>query len=247
MRIESVRFDASGNPTLVVTGGVLFFVPLERAAELAALMGRSGGGQSAKPAEKDAWFSSVSFTRAFFAGLGDAAFEFENGGEIHEFLLTADEEEKARRRALALCARAEQSSAGLEAKLRARGFSAKAAQKAVAALVAEHVVDDARFARAWAQGRAARRAAGPARLAAELRSRGQSEGAIRAALEGIDFDPALSRAVTGEHARLAKLWRKKGFARNRAFFDTLYHVLRRQGFDSEKIRASLAELENKQV
>ena len=38
MRIESVRFDASGNPTLVVTGGISFFLPLSRVDELADMI-----------------------------------------------------------------------------------------------------------------------------------------------------------------------------------------------------------------
>ncbi|PKL06986.1 MAG: hypothetical protein CVV53_01570 [Spirochaetae bacterium HGW-Spirochaetae-9] len=222
MRIESVRFDASGNPTFVVTGGISFFIPLSRCAELLASL----------PDGKDSQLIAL-------AALPDSVPEFGSEDDFFMLLASIDEEQRARRKVIELCARAEQSSHGLSAKLVAKGFSSKAAKAAIESLKTDGVVDDARFARIWARGRAERRAAGPALLAAELRSRGLGEGAVKAALEDIDFSRALARAIGKETARLEGAWRKKGLRKDERFHDALYWALKKQGFDPEAIREAL--------
>ncbi|HWR11800.1 MAG TPA: regulatory protein RecX [Rectinemataceae bacterium] len=251
MRIESVRFDASGNPTFVVTGGISFFLPLSRVDELADILaGAAPGGEAGAGLDMDNG-SGISDSFVFDDGPGRRAFleriprigvEFSEEDDLYLFLASRDEELKARRKALELCARAEQSSAGLSAKLASRGFSRKTVATVIGSLREERILDDERYARAWARGRAERRACGPALLAAELRSRGQGEGAIRSALEDIDFSRALARAAVKEHARLAAVWEKKGLKLNENFSDTLYRTLKRQGFDPEKIREAIKHL-----
>lgn len=246
MRIESVRFDASGNPTLVVTGGISFFLPLSRVDELAdliAAMAQDGAGREngAEP-RGGSGNPDGSGRRAFLESLPRARLEFTEEDDLYLFLASTDEALKARKKALELCARAEQSSAGLAAKLASRGFSRKTVAAVIRSLKDERILDDERYARVWARGRAERRAAGPALLAAQLRSRGQGEGAIHAALEDIDFSRALARATAKEYARLAALWRKKGLELNENFRDSVYRTLKRQGFDPEKIREELERI-----
>jgi regulatory protein len=243
VRIESVRFDASGNPTIVVTGGVSFFLPLFWVDELANVINRMGPIANGKNDVTGGVHHDVmqdAVRRAFLAGLPRQGLEFSEENELYEFLSALDEERKAKRKALELCARAEQSSMGLSAKLAAKGFSGKAVKAAIASLKEEHIVDDARYARVWARGRAERRAAGPALLAAELRSRGQGEDAVRGALADIDFRRVLARAAAKERTRLEAAWRRKGLELDESFKETLYRILKRQGFDSEMI---LDELE----
>jgi len=255
VRIESVRFDASGNPTLVVTGGISFFLPLSRVDEFAgmiAAMALDGtepqGGTGlleGSGLRKGSGTPSGSGRRAFLESLPQTRLELSEEDDLYLFLASTDEALKARKKALDLCARAEQSSAGLAAKLASRGFSRKTVTAVIKSLKDERILDDERYARVWARGRAERRAAGPALLAAELRSRGQGEGAIRAALEDIDFSRALARATTKEYARQAALWRKKGLELNENFRDSVYRTLKRQGFDPEKIREELERIVQK--
>ena len=280
MRIESVRFDASGNPTFVVTGGISFFLPLSRVDELAGIVAAMAGddadakapdGCDAKVPDGDdakaldgadakaldgadakaldgadpkggAGSQGGAGPRAFLERLPGTRLEFSEEDDLYLFLASTDEALKARKKALELCARAEQSSAGLAAKLASRGFSRKTVNAVIRGLKDERILDDERYARVWARGRAERRAAGPALLAAELRSRGQGEGAIRAALEDIDFSRALARATAKEYARMAALWRKKGLELNENFRDSVYRTLKRQGFDPEKIREELERI-----
>ena len=228
MRIESVRFDASGNATIVVTGGISFFMPLSRVDDVMCAVPGFVAGEGSETGDEG--------RRAFLKWLPLLGTEFDQEDELYAVLASIDEEMRAKRKALDLCARAEQSSVGLEAKLAAKGFSRKAAKEAIASLAQARIVDDARYARIWARGREERRACGPALLAAELRSRGQGEDAIRAAIEEIDFSGVLARAAARERAKLAAAWRKKGLEPDRRFADELYRILKRQGFDPENIR-----------
>ena len=276
MRIESVRFDASGNATIVVTGGISFFLPLRRVGELP--LPPTQADQSTRegkivPAENPAE------ARAALEALARADFDFDEEDRLFISLRWIDEEERARRYAILLCAKAEQSSFGLAAKLASKGFSRKAALAAIENLKTERILDDERYARIWARGRAERRASGPALLAAELRSRGQGEDAIRGALRSVDFDRVLARAVQREAAKLDRGqrskpgslsprgggdWRRRsdgsgepldgdaaeGGAAGQAglprrdgrYWDELYRVLKRQGFDGEKIREEMERL-----
>lgn len=268
MRIESVRFDASGIATIVVTGGFSFLFPLTRVDSLAEALtsmgappaGCPGGSSAAGEGDasgaaagegciggadtvSDAASVSGAARRAFLEDLTRTGLKFGEEDEFYIVLADVDEEFRARRKALELCARAEQSSAGLAVKLAAKGFSRRAAKAAIRSLSEEGIVDDERYARAWVRGRAERRAFGPALLVAELRSRGQSEGTIRAALSGIDFSRALARAASRERSRLEAIWLRKGLDKNERFRDELYRILKRQGFDPEKIREELERLD----
>ena len=274
MRIESVRFDASGNATIVVTGGVSFFIPLHRVGELPlppTLL--SARGLGSVPAEDRA------AARAALEALAREDFDFDDEDQFFASLRWIDEAERAGRYAILLCARAEQSSFGLAAKLASKGFSRKAALAAMESLKAEKILDDERYARIWARGRAERRACGPALLAAELRSRGQGEDAIRGALQSVDFDRVLARAIPREAAKLDRSlrskpgscsprggggWRKRPAGagetldddaaegqspapaclpkRDERYWDELYRILKRQGFNGEKIREEIERL-----
>jgi len=240
VRIESVRFDASGNPTIVVTGGISFFVPIDRVLELVEAIGADRGEEGAHEAERPRTGAEL---KSFLLDVAKSDYEFGEEAGGYAILVSIDAELRARRKALELCARAEQSSAGLQAKLVAKGFSRQIARAVIQALATEGVVDDARYARVWARGRAERRAAGPALLAAELRSRGQGEDAVRGALEDIDFSRVLARAALRESAKLAKAWEKKGLEPNRRFKEELYRILKRQGFDPEKIAEEIKKME----
>lgn len=240
MRIESVRFDASGNPTIVVTGGISFFLPLARISELVEAISSDKSGEASLEAK--APLTTIEL-KSFLQHLSASDYEFCEEDGVYLALVSIDGELRARRKALELCARAEQSSAGLQTKLAAKGFSRQIAKAVIQALVDEGIVDDTRYARVWARGRAERRAAGPALLAAELRSRGLGEGAVRTALEDVDFSRALARAIARETARLESVWRKKGLKKDERFRDTLYWALKKQGFDPDAIREALRPTE----
>jgi SOS response regulatory protein OraA/RecX len=118
-------------------------------------------------------------------GLGLSADELVPGVELDEaqgsLLALAAEAHEAEKRALFLLARAEQSRFMLAAKLERRGFS-KAATLALERLASAGLLDDRRFARAYASSRLSRRAEGPSSLAAALRARGIDSETVASAL-----------------------------------------------------------------
>jgi regulatory protein len=87
----------------------------------------------------------------------------------------ADRAKEAESRALALLARAEQSSFMLRSKLEDRGFEKRAIEMALSRLRSSRLLDDARFASAFIRSRLARSGSkpeGPSTLAAALREKG---------------------------------------------------------------------------
>jgi len=126
-------------------------------------------------------------------------------GQAEAALRLAAEAHEAERRALALLARAEQSSFLLRAKLEARGFGPQALRMALERLAASGFLDDRRYARAYAASRLARRADGPRSLEAALRGRGIDRdlaGEVSAAaFEGEERSRFLARAAERELRR----------------------------------------------
>jgi regulatory protein len=95
---------------------------------------------------------------------------------------------KAERIGMRLVARAEQNSAGLEAKLGSRGFSRPQIQAVVSRFLEMDLLNDRRYAKLWLQSRLARRngpAPGPRRLMAKLRNRGIANADISAAFDDV--------------------------------------------------------------
>jgi regulatory protein len=135
-----------------------------------------------------------------------AGAELDEGGQA--LLALAAEAREAEKRGIALLARAEQSAFMLRAKLEAREFSRKAVALALDRLSAEGLLDDRRFARAYAASRLAHRsskAEGPASLVAALRERGidrtQAAEAVAELLGPEERSAALEAAAAKELKR----------------------------------------------
>ncbi len=160
------------------------------------------------------------------AGLDEAA---------ASILRLAAEAREAEKRGLSLLARAEQSALMLRQKLELRGFSGRAVALALERLAGQGWLDDARFARAYAASRLARRAEGPASLAAALRAKGVDADRAQAAVDGL-LGPEARRAA------LAKAWSKE-LARSGGEPDKARSRLRALGFSSSELRAYLEEQE----
>jgi regulatory protein len=123
----------------------------------------------------------------------------------------------------------------VERALARRGYSVAEIATVIARLRAAHYLDDAEFARTWVTARAHRGAAGPVRLARELRAKGVAEGDIGAALRAIrdEWD-------VGEAARTAarrKLKSLEGLPKEVARRRLAAH-LERRGFSREVILAT---------
>jgi regulatory protein len=146
-------------------------------------------------------------------------------------LLVKDDADEAEGVAFRLAARAEQSRAGLLAKLRARGFSRDAALSALDKLTEQNIVNDDRFARMWVESRLRARARGKAESPRALRERLLAKGISQEAAAS-----AVAAALDGE-AELGLLQRfLEQFAQSRGGRATK-DALRREGFSVEAVEA----------
>lgn len=156
------------------------------------------------------------------------------GESVMEAMAEAAEIYACRRKALDLLARAEQCRKGLYLKLTRKNFSPFAANQAVDSLEAAGLLDDRRFAEAWARARLRSRPEGPSKLIGALMSKGISGHIASDAVEAVfqeagetAVDDALNRALT-------KLSRRSGTNEKK-----LISALMRRGFSYPAIREHL--------
>jgi regulatory protein len=107
--------------------------------------------------------------------------------------LEEPERTRARERSLRLLTQREHSRAELAVRLRDDGYPPSAVEDTLQALVRSGLVDDVRFADAWAHSRA-RQGYGRRRIATELAQRGVSEDVASAALDAACSDDEVRRA-----------------------------------------------------
>jgi len=133
--------------------------------------------------------------------------------------------------AVALLSRRDFASAELRARLERRGFERSVVETALAELIDEHVLDDARFARHYIAYHA-ERGQGPLRVRTDLRARGLSVELIEAALEGGPDWHALASEVRVRKfgPEIPASWAEK--TRQARF-------LQYRGFSSDHIRRAL--------
>lgn len=231
MRIESVRYDASGDATIVASGGIIFLIPLNRIQEFAA----SAAERLGLPMDTE----KPKAVEALVDRLIAAETEFDPEDSFIQNLSRVDQEWKAEKKGFELCARAEQSSQGLRAKLIARGFSPVVAAAAVQRLIEVGAVDDVRFASIWARTRAERKCEGPSLVAASLRAKGLGQEAVRKALSSVDFNALIPRAIEKEIKRLSRHRAEKGDHEEWTLREEIYRSLKAQGFDASVVREEL--------
>ncbi len=158
--------------------------------------------------------------------------------EALELLALAAEAREAGLRGLALLARAEQSAFMLKSKLEARGFSRRAVALALERLEAEGLLDDRRFAAAYAVsrlGRGGSKPEGPASLAAALAERGVERPVAAEAIAAV-LGPAERAAALAEAARrLSGRLGGPGKEGRGALRAALRSGLRELGFKSDEI------------
>ncbi len=120
--------------------------------------------------------------------------------EILSLLLARSERIFARRRALALLARAPQTRLGLAKKLAARGFGPAAVRHAIARMARLGYLDDRAFAEAWVRSRLQSRPEGWKSLSRGLRGRGVPRALadeVAAALYTPEEEAACARRLAG--------------------------------------------------
>lgn len=106
-----------------------------------------------------------------------------------------------------LLARCEQCRAGLERKMRQKGFGKEPVAAALDYLERRNFLDDARFAAAWLRSHAVSKCQGRARLAGELASRGIGRDVAAAALDAFfaEYDEAaLCRKAVAKATRAGR-------------------------------------------
>ena len=118
------------------------------------------------------------------------------------------DEKAARLAAVDLLARKAWGTRELAQRLRRRGASAEVAQAVVADLQSRGYLDDAAFARQWAETRAGSRRVGSVRLRQELAAKGIPRELAAAAIEAaFEESPELDRALDAGRRRLPALRR----------------------------------------
>ncbi|TXT51036.1 MAG: hypothetical protein FD137_140 [Spirochaetes bacterium] len=157
----------------------------------------------------------------------EGEFSHWQGGDCSDGLIERlkeiDERYRAKKKALELCARAEQHRAGLFAKLIARGFSIEAVRSTLSSLEELGFLDDLRYCRLWSQARLVARPQGPRNLASDLAGKGLSLETIKKAIGEIDFSEYIRNAAAREEKR------------NSLGENGLRSLLRSQGFSPEQI------------
>jgi regulatory protein len=231
VRIESVRYDASGDATIVASGGIIFFLPRGRIKEFASVAA-TRLGLSLDTEEPDA-------AKTLVDALIADGIDFDPEDRLMQCLACIDQEWKAEKKGLELCARAEQSSQGLKAKLVARGFESAAAAEAVRSLIKAGTVDDVRFASIWARTRAEGKCEGPSLIAAGLRARGLGLETIKTALSAVDFDSLIPRAIEKEARRLSRRAGDNAGSGRALLKEKIYNSLKVQGFSASLLRDEL--------
>ena len=133
-------------------------------------------------------------------------------------------------KALGLLARREHSARELKTKIAQRGHDAGEADAAIDRLQGQHYQDDGRFAGALARRRAAQ-GYGPRRIAAELKTHGLDDAAIRIAIATVEADwPSMASSQLRRHYGDAVAASFDERARRAAF-------LLRRGFDPATVSA----------
>ena len=158
------------------------------------------------------------------------------GQTVDESLLSEIERresvEAAFRRAGRLLSHRPRSEAELRTALRRAGTSPEAVEAALDRLKGIGQVDDALFAAAWLENRAAFRPRSALALRAELRRKGVARDVIDRALEAFSEDEAALQAAR----RAARRWRTES---GTLWTQRLYGYLQRRGFGHETISAAV--------
>lgn len=164
-----------------------------------------------------------------------------NAGRREASVTPADRDSavEAEEAALRILNGAAQSAAGLQRRLRRRGFTEEAAERATAAMLRFGYIDDTALAQSIA-GRRQRTGRGRVRVAAELRARGIDDQAIAATLG--DIDPDAERTSALELGRRLAARASRDIA-DRQSRQRLGGVLQRRGFDTDTVVWVLRELE----
>jgi regulatory protein len=134
--------------------------------------------------------------------------------------------DEAFERALEALSRKERTEGELASWLSKRGFDGEEVEAALTRLIEVGELDDARFARRYAEDKRQLRGWGPERIRAALEARGVGSAEIEAALGADDHDGQLERAVALLRRRSDPLDQEAGRARALAY-------LTRRGYDYE--------------
>jgi regulatory protein len=134
--------------------------------------------------------------------------------------------DEAFERALEALGRKERTEAELAAWLEARDFDADEVESVIGRLISLGALDDARFARRYAEDKRELRGWGPERIRGTLEARGVGAAEIDAALAVDDHSQQVERAVELLRRRSDSLDQEAGRARALAF-------LTRRGYDYE--------------
>lgn len=175
-----------------------------------------------------AFFVRLSYLRAVSpaAVCDGAAFADEQADDI----IRAGQAFVVEKKCESLLARCEQCRAGLERKMRQKGFDKEPVAYALDYLERRQFLDDGRFAAAWLRSHAVSKCQGRARLAGELAARGISRDIAAAALDAFfaEYDEAaLCRKAVAKATRAGRSG------------DKLVKYLLDSGFSYRLIRAQL--------
>ena len=149
-------------------------------------------------------------------------------------LKAQDTQEVAYQRALRLLSFRPRSSAEMRQRLKRIGFTEEVIDSALGRLLRSGLVDDARFAKEWAENRNEFRPRSRRALEYEMRQRGLDREEIDRALEGLD-ESSLALQAARKHAR-----KLQGLTAAE-FYRKLYGFLARRGFGYETAKPAVEQ------
>jgi regulatory protein len=213
---------------------------MNESANQKAMIGPTGGTISAlKVQKRNPQRINVYLDGEYAFGLGRITAAWLHVGqqlshEKIEQLKAQDTQEAAYQRALRLLSFRPRSSAEVRKKLSQFGYTDEVIDNALARLLRSGLVDDARFAKEWAENRNEFRPRSRRALEYELRQRGLAREEIDQALDGLNED-SLALQAARKHARKLQGLPAADFRRK------LYGFLARRGFGYETAKPAVEQ------
>lgn len=138
------------------------------------------------------------------------------------------------------CEYQERSHQDVRKKLRELGCNQQVSEELIAALIAENLLNEERFAKAFARGKSRIKNWGRIKIIQELKKRQISDYCIKIALQEIEPEDYLEQLKTVARKKWELLMRSPGT--KEIHYQKLFRFLLQKGYEPEQIRSLLVQM-----